>query len=69
MVMAVVAVLVGTVGRMVVLVVNTYTGHPGHMATVMVMVMANDSRETQGPAMEESRPGSADSVALRVLLL
>lgn len=63
----VVAVLVEPVGRMVVLVVNTDTGHPGHMA--MVMVMANDSRETQGPAIEESRPGSSDSVAFRVMLV
>lgn len=59
MVMAVVmTMLVEMMGRMAVLavlVVNTYTGHPGHSATVMVM--ANDSRETQAPAMEESRPG------------
>lgn len=68
MVVVVVAVLVETMGRMMVLVVvNAYTGHPCHMATVMVM--ANDSRETQAPAVEESRPGLSDSVSLHVMFL
>lgn len=51
-------VVVETMGRMSVLsvlVVNAHTGHPSHTATVVVMV--NDSRETQAPAMKESRPG------------
>lgn len=67
-VMAVVmAVLVKTMGRTAVLAVNTYTGHPSHRATVMVV--ANDSWETQAPAMEESRPGLSDSVSLHIMLL
>lgn len=65
----VVAVLVETMGRMMVLVVvvNAYTGHPCPMATVMVM--ANDSREAQAPAVEESRPGLSDSVSLHIMFL
>lgn len=64
----VVAVLVETMGRMMVLVVvvNAYTGHP-MWATVMVMV--NNSREAQTPAIEESRPGLSDSVSLHVMFL
>lgn len=67
-VVVVVAVLVETMGRMMVLVVvvNAYTGHP-MWATVMVMV--NDSRETQTPAEEESRPGLSNSVSLHVMFL
>lgn len=67
MMAVVMAVLVETMGRMAVLAVNTYTDHPSHRATVMVM--ANDSWETQAPAMEESRPGLSDSVSLHVMLL
>lgn len=58
-------VVVETMGRMMVL-VNAYTGHP-MWATVMVMV--NDSWETQTPAVEESRPGLSDSVSLHIMFL
>lgn len=69
LVAVVVLVLVETMGRMVVVVVvNAYTGDPGHTAMVM-MVMVNESRETQAPAMEESRPGLSDSVSLQVMLM
>lgn len=66
-----VVVVVETMGRTVMLAVEVLavvmkarTGHPGHMATVMV----RDSQETQAPAMEESRPGLPDSVSLHVML-
>lgn len=66
-----VVVVVETMGRTVMLavevlavVMKAYTGHPRHMATVMV----RDSQETQAPAMEESRPGLPDSVSLHVML-
>lgn len=64
-VVVVVTVLVETMGRMMVL-VNAYTGHP---MWAMVMVMVNGSRETQTPAVEESRPGLSDSVSLHVMFL
>lgn len=55
--MVVVVVVMETMRRMVmvmvmvlVVVVKACTGHPRHMATVMVM--ANNSQETQAPAME-----------------
>lgn len=57
-------VLVETMGRMAVLavlMVNTYAA--------TVMVMANDSWETQAPAMKESRPGLSNSVSLHIMLL
>lgn len=64
-------VVVETMGRTVMLAVEVLavvmkacTGHPRHMATVMV----RDSQETQAPAMEESRPGLLDSVSLHVML-
>lgn len=71
MAMVVVAVVVEPMGRTVVLVVvvNAYTGHPSYMAMVMMMVMVNKPRETQAPAMEESRPGLSDSVSLHIVLL
>lgn len=66
-------VVVETMGRTVMLamevlvvVMKACTGHPRHMATVMVLV--RDSQETQAPAMEESRPGLPDSVSLHVML-
>lgn len=66
-------VMVETMRRVVVpvvvlaVVMKACTGHPRHVATVMVMV--NDSQETQAPATEESRLGLPDSVSLHVTFL
>lgn len=52
---------------MLVVVTKACTGQPRHTATVMVM--ANNSQESQVPAMKESRLGLPDSVSLHVTLL